>query len=297
MTDDSKNDRTKWGLLAIPLMAVAVLVLVLTFGHGGAERARATDDKPECPIGGNNAAGNGPVNGPIDSQCEQFTFSGSMVVNAATIGLTDATCTLIGSYSSAPDPVVDKQPVVGQRVVASTGGADLEQRTAKIYFIKGEIDCPTGNPPAPFEQDPQLQSSTICKEQEWDRTLNPGVLDPPVTCFVTLRILVHTLPPPDKLGDLTGTLGMNCKVEFSFDEFSCIMDVGSAPFGTLAEVKSGSLAIVQEPAVAVGGLAVDLNPTGSGGNAGLLAGIIAGATAAAIALGGAAWYARRRWLA
>jgi hypothetical protein len=51
------------------------------------------------------------------------------------------------------------------------------------------------------------------------------------------------------------------------------------------------------PKVAVGGIFTDLDPTGSGGSAGLLAGVIAGATAAAIAIASAAWYARRRWLA
>ncbi len=51
------------------------------------------------------------------------------------------------------------------------------------------------------------------------------------------------------------------------------------------------------PKVAVGGFQTALDPTGSGGSAGLLAGVIAGVTAGAIALGGAAWYARRRWLA
>jgi hypothetical protein len=50
------------------------------------------------------------------------------------------------------------------------------------------------------------------------------------------------------------------------------------------------------PKVAVGGLQTALDPTGSGGSAGLLAGVIA-ASAAAIALGGAGWYARRRWVA
>ena len=54
----------------------------------------------------------------------------------------------------------------------------------------------------------------------------------------------------------------------------------------------------------VGGLAVDLDasrtpvetPNSPGNNLGVLAGVVAGAvTAGALALGGAAWYARRRW--
>ena len=37
-------------------------------------------------------------------------------------------------------------------------------------------------------------------------------------------------------------------------------------------------------------------PDSSGGNAGVLASVVAGVAAGAVALGGAAWYARRRWL-
>ena len=53
--------------------------------------------------------------------------------------------------------------------------------------------------------------------------------------------------------------------------------------------------------VPVGGVsslpALQLATEGStGGNVGLLAGVIAGVTAGAVALGGAAWWARRRWL-
>jgi hypothetical protein len=57
--------------------------------------------------------------------------------------------------------------------------------------------------------------------------------------------------------------------------------------------------------VVVGGISVDLDadrgrpaletPDSSGGNVGVLAGVAAAMIAGAIALGGAAWYARRRW--
>jgi hypothetical protein len=58
------------------------------------------------------------------------------------------------------------------------------------------------------------------------------------------------------------------------------------------------------PGPAVGGVSHDIDVRGlaletagaSGPGAGLIGGIIAGATAGAIALGGAGWYARRRWL-
>lgn len=47
----------------------------------------------------------------------------------------------------------------------------------------------------------------------------------------------------------------------------------------------------------VEGSAPSETPASSGGNAGVVATLIAALTAGALALGGAAWYARRRWLA
>ena len=67
-----------------------------------------------------------------------------------------------------------------------------------------------------------------------------------------------------------------------------------------AVIKNGSVTCKPESPI-VGGLVVNLDEgplsaaQPSGGGAGRLAGTIAGIAAVAVALTGAAWYARRRW--
>ena len=78
--------------------------------------------------------------------------------------------------------------------------------------------------------------------------------------------------------------------------------LGNGASGAPGDANSTPIDVVGLKPKPVGGIAVDPDlgalalaaPEPSGGNAGVRAGLVAGITAGAIALGGAAWYARRR---
>jgi len=256
------GENRRWvGRYTRVLLAGATLVaLILALGQGG-ERARAA-----LPV-------------PIT-----FIVQGG-TVTANALGFQDPlTCTVSsGQLTVQPGPVL-------------TGEFETDYQLADITSLQMTATCNPGGYTEKITLNLQQQSDGYTEEQQ---DQNPGVLDYPADSFFDVFFNIDPTQLPNVHNRATEPLAVNCTITNIQNNFGCTL--GPVPLynqdesSQLGSIKSGSLTFRQEtpPPPSLGGTA-DYPDVSSGPNVALLAGVVAIAMAGVLALGGAAWYARRR---
>ena len=280
MTNDKKNLRTyaKWG---IPLLAAAVLLMVLSFGHGQAGQALAQEPCPDVI----------PGQFSVD-QCARYTYQGTVNVNLLS-GESAGTCTITGQGAAALSAPVP----------------EIELHT---FSHEGTIDCAFLEGPVQSTLDPGFKSSGFIEEQ----VNNAGLLldgqaeaaGTVATSFFDVFFDLGLNIDSPQFGALTTRLAISCifspnnatntSLTGSCSITGNVTDAGGNKF---AEVTGGSstasIVLEERPVGSLGGGGVFPGVPGAGGSSGvdygIVAGVLAAVTAGALALGGAAWYRRR----
>ncbi|MCH8901610.1 MAG: CHRD domain-containing protein [Chloroflexi bacterium] len=111
------------------------------------------------------------------------------------------------------------------------------------------------------------------------------VFDPGITKPTSPRVTWDASSSPDPVSAQVA----NLQAGLCYFNVHTLANLGGAIRGQITNTVGG---VAELPEVAGAPLQTTAS---SGGNAGLLAGVIAAVVAGAVALGGAAWYVRRRW--
>ena len=285
------------------------------------------DGFAQCDIGAFEATGaaevacpNVPDLPPPNPGCDRYEFAATLTVDAPSLaapGAGDAFY-VFNAPPGFPAPalrpstlsvlacLIDGQIVTDRDAVEDSNPANgLDEVDLEVFFLDGYIDCP-----GPIVlSDGQLSTGTL--EEQSNST--PGALEFPATINASLCLRIDTDPdtllgllencPANILEEFREPLDVTCKLP-SISEAECVL--GTAAFfdtsGIVqATVEEGGLTLAQiEPAV--GGVA-ELPPSatlpveaesGDGPSAAVLFGIAGVVAIGALALGGAAWRARRR---
>ena len=231
---------------------------------------------------------------PPDAGCTVFTFVAKLDIFVPSIDpVNDLNCTATGAALESRGPVGEHG-----------GDPGLDDMEMEVLDLNGWIDCP-----GPLSGGSSIPSVGLIEEV----TNNvPGVLEFPATQDFILCLEADTTTP---LGMLLNCpegappiekqpLQWTCTLPSLASAECTVVDVGGYIFFNeadeeVATVNSGSIDLV-EIVLPVGGIAElpDVAPDeaagSSGADASILATIVGAAMAFGLALGGAAWYARRR---
>ncbi len=252
-----------------------------------------------CDIGAFELAGCPVPDLPLpNTGCNKYGFTSTLVITAASISLFSVPCPASGVLSTQHSAVQDIAGIAG-----------LDEIETEIFSLAGFVNCPGS----------MGIGSSITSGGRIEELTNllPGTLEFPAHGDFLLCVVIDT--PPFILGTIRNCpngfavgakspIQLDCEFPIGLSSFTCTIAKPATFFNVsdnpIASVESGGLD-VRQGGIPVGGLAVDLDgelgllPLESAqsargsSNTGALAGIVAGA----IALGGAAWYARRRrWL-
>ena len=285
MTKDSTTlGRARWwGLGAFALMAAGLLALVLASGGVGVERAFAADPTP-------TQAAPAPFPTP---GADKFESSATIKVTITNPALGKLTCSLLGLT------VVERGPVVADT---------LDSVVAEIVFMKLQGTCHPGGINVTLTESATIPSTGQIVEQ---KNNTPGTLDFPADSFFNMFVVIDT-PGGIFHNRASEPVTVNCKID-AIPPIGCSFEfAGSVPLYNPEENKEvGEIKTVKHvpgptptpPDVPVGGIVDEipdsvsdqLEASGSGSNADVLAGSIAGTVfVIALALSGGAWYLRRR---
>ena len=302
-------NRHRIKLLALPLMAVAVMVALLAFGQSATPalaHGASLSPSPQKVDAGGCAIYTGQVFADFPSQTSVIQASTNAPDSTATpnpangvgdyaftLEVCTSTTTPAGSYLVTADPIADahsgpgfatlnvNEPLTDEQInihVNNLGTGQKQEGTCwRISYGPAKV-------PHDVVGDDTAGVKPDCGEPSnlklFDEDPAPGVL-----------LITITAAQRGQFGDIW-------HVQNSFSP------VGKPdPNNYECDLSQGKCTI---PKTAVGGLSVDLagDETGlpletaqsSGTSAGLLAGVIAAISAVAITVTGAAWYARRRWV-
>ena len=252
-----------------------------------------------CDMGAFELAGCPVPDLPLpNTGCNKYGFTSILVISAASIGLNSVPCPASGVLSTQHSAVQDLAGIPG-----------LDEIETEIFSLAGFVTCPGS----------MGIGSSITSGGRIEELTNllPGTLEFPAHGDFLLCVVIHT--PPFILGTIRNCpdgfaepakspLQLDCDFPISLSSFTCTIAKQATFFNVsdnpIASAESGEFTVGQGgiPVGGVGGLAVDLDgelgqlplesaqSSRGSSNTGALAGIVA----AAIALGGAAWYARRR---
>ena len=261
----------------------------------------------DCPID--------PDLPPPDAGCTVLAFVAILNIFVPSLDpINPLNCTATGAALETRGPVGEHG-----------GDPGLDDVEMEVIDLNGWIDCP-----GPLSGGSSIPSIGLIEEVTNNQ---PGVLEFPATQEFVLCLEADTTTP---LGMLLNCPEGATVVEKQPLQWTCtlpslalaecdVVDVGGYVFfdeagEEVATVNSGSITLVEmappppppppptptlpPPPGGVGGIAelpdVDGSPTetadSSGSAVGILATIVGAATAFGLALGSAAWYARRRWL-
>ena len=244
------------GRLALVLMAALVVALLLGFGQQGAERALATGD--------------GKISG-----------TATVVIGSA------LSCTIFGDLT-------------GGSVINNVAGFDVASVTDSL---DGGGQC-TGN--APFTMTGSIKGEIVEQNNS-----NSGVLEFPADGTFEGLLTIDSADLGQIIHNKAAEpLLFDCPDIGNGDLFSCDLSFATtvdlynvAENTVLAEITAVKLnfsglgvgvgGILEAPELADASLQSD---DSSGTSTGVLAGVAAAVAAGTVALAGAAWYARRRWL-
>ena len=242
------------------------------------------------------------TNLPIpDAGCSLYEFEGSLTITTdvpfmplfrtAVVTLLDAECPVKGLMTTERDAL-------------ETLAGNVDKVDLTITSLSGYVGCP-----GPMSLGSSIESTGILIE---DVSLETGVLEFPATGFFTLCITIqtvttlgslHNCPDDFDLVDKSPLL-LECDIPLSLNSYTCTIP-GPGPYkffndaGTqVAFATEGTLTL---QVTNVGGVAelaevagAPLETAVADTSVGLFTALLAGITAA-VALGGVAWYARRRW--
>ncbi len=271
------------GILVLVVLA-GVLLFMLSWGHQGARPAAANDPAVDFGItvvsGGTASGGAGCTTNTVLADGEEPDAKGEAVCNVATGGsfTVDARLKNPGGVTGVVTAV---QMAVGWTPGLQGPGDPL---STKVVSVENCTGFGFGVTAAPGFGGPQTAAAG---------------------CVAT--------PSPMTDGQATGAIGrfhLNCSGAPSQEFVTLITsksggtNVTDLTFTNFSETSGDEVITIECKEQTVGGFSVDLNgqqgglpvetASSSGPGAGLLAGVIGTLTAAALALGGAGWYARRR---
>ena len=262
MASNSKSDRGRWLLMAAPILAAALVALVLAFTPGAGNPALAdSGPKPACP---------GPDLAFPNAGCDQY--SGTITYGAKVPNpVGDQTCTGSGELSEHRNALVP------------SGEFGDSSYTVDIFFAKFSSTCQ----PSGFQQ-----SISVAPQSGGKCTGQLQYQSGPYACTINLNVDALT----NSAGLLQFSLAVNCNNIMVDQGFNCSLPPATYPnLGGGITLNSLSIVLAPEapPPPSLGGVA-QYPDVSSGPNVALLAGVVAAATGGMLALGGAGWYVRRR---
>lgn len=262
MASNSKSGRGWWLVMAAPILAAAVVALVLAFTPGAGTPALAdSGPKPACPKVPNQPL---PAAG-----CDQY--SGTITYGAKVpdpVGV--QTCSGSGELSEQHSALVP------------SGEFGDSSYNVDIFFAKFSSTCQ----PSGFQQTISVAPQSVgkCTGQ-----LNSP--SGPYACTINLNVNAQT----NSAGLLQFSLAVNCNNVMVGQGLNCSLPPATYPdLGGGITLNSLSIVLAPEapPPPSLGG-AADYPGLSAGPNVALLTGVVAIAMAGVL-LGGAGWYVRRR---